>query len=73
MDETGEAEVTDVGTVDAPWGKEITVQALRFRSGLNLARIRIREGRRFTVLDVDDATVTSLSALLTKALGAERT
>ena len=72
MDETGEAEVTDIGTVDAPWGKEITVQALHFRSGLNLARIRIREGRRFTVLDVDEATVTSLCAFLAKALDADK-
>lgn len=71
MDETGEAQVTDVGTVEAPWGKQITVQALQFRSGLNLARIRIREGRRFTVLDVDAPTVTSLCALLTKALDAD--
>ncbi len=68
MDETGEADVIDIGRVDAPWGKEITVQALHFRSGLNLARIRIREGRRFTVLDVDAPTATSLCALLTKAL-----
>lgn len=66
MDETGEADVTDLGTIAAPWGKEILVQALHFRSGLTLARLRIREGRRFTVLDVDEPTATALSALLSK-------
>jgi len=73
MDETGEAEVTDLGRVDAPWGKEITVQALHFRSGLNLARLRIREGRRFTVLDVDEPTATSLASLLAEAFKADKT
>lgn len=64
MDETGEAEVTEIGRIDAPWGKEITVQALHFRSGLNLARLRIREGRRFTVLDMDESAARSMSALI---------
>lgn len=64
MDETGEAEVIGLGKIDAPWGKEILVQALHFRSGLILARLRIREGRRFTVLDVDEPTASALSALL---------
>ncbi len=70
MDETGEAEVTTVGKIDAPWSKEITVQALHFRSGLTLARLRIREGRRFTVLDVDEPTAALLSDMLAKALEA---
>lgn len=71
MDETGEAEVTTLGTIEAPWGKQITVQALHFRSGLTLARLRIREGRRFTVLDVDGPTAASLSAMLAEALRAD--
>lgn len=68
MDETGEAHVTTLATLNAPWGKEITVQALHFRSGLRLARLRIREGHRFTVLDLDEPTATALSATLAAAL-----
>ncbi len=70
MDETGEAEVTDLGKIDAPWGKEILVQALHFRSGLTLARLRIREGRRFTILDVDQPTAASLGGLLAEVFDA---
>ena len=57
MDETGDAEVVDVGRTDAPWGKDLLVQAIRYRSGMRIARLRIREGRRFTVLDLDEATL----------------
>jgi hypothetical protein len=71
MDETGEAEVIDVGRAVAPWGKELVVQALRYRSGLRLARLRIREGRRFTVLDVDQATACWLTETLRRAVNDE--
>lgn len=56
MEETGEADVFEVGSIVAPWGKEILVQSLHYKSGLKMARLRIREGKRFTVLDVDAAT-----------------
>lgn len=68
MDETGEAKVINLGRITAPWGKELVVQALRYRSGLRLARLRIREGRRFTVLDVDAPTADWLAAALARAL-----
>ncbi len=68
MDETGDAEVVDVGRTDAPWGKDLLVQAIRYRSGMRIARLRIREGRRFTVLDLDEATTRWLTDALGRAL-----
>ena len=68
MDETGEAEVIDLGRTMAPWGRELVVQALLYESGMRLARLRIREGRRFTVLDVDAPTARWLAESLEKAL-----
>lgn len=68
MDETGEAEVIDIGRTMAPWGRELVVQALLYESGMRLARLRIREGRRFTVLDVDAPTARWLAEMLEKAL-----
>lgn len=68
MEETGEAEVTNLGQMAAPWGKELLVQSLRYRSGLRLARLRIREGSRFTVLDVDAPTASWLAATIAEAL-----
>ena len=69
MDETGEAEVIEVGRTMAPWGKGLVVQALLYESGMRLARLRIREGRRFTVLDVDAPTARWLAETLEKDLG----
>ena len=68
MDETGDALVTEIGRNVAPWGKELVVQALSYESGMRLARVRIREGRRFTVLDLDATTATWLDAALQQAL-----
>ena len=68
-DETGTAEMTEVGCCTAPWGRELVVQALAYDSGLRLARLRIREGGRFTTLDLDIATVSWLASALRQALG----
>ncbi len=46
--------VTRIEKFEAPWGREIELQDVRYESGLRLMRVRIREGRRFTVLDLDD-------------------
>lgn len=68
MDEPQEAEVRELGRINAPWNKEITAQAVHYPSGLRLARLRIREGRRFTVLDVDGPTAQWLTTVFREAL-----
>ncbi|HJP35135.1 MAG TPA: hypothetical protein QF901_04030 [Gammaproteobacteria bacterium] len=40
----------------APYGREVVLQAVTHESGMRLLRVRIREGRRFTILDLDEAT-----------------
>lgn len=71
MEETGDADVVEIGRTDAPWGKDLLVQAIRYRSGMRIARLRIREGRRFTVLDLDKATARWLTEALGRALSDE--
>ncbi len=68
MDETEEAKVAEVGRTGAPWGKELLIQAVEYQSGMRLARLRIREGRRFTVVDLDLATARWLTEALETAL-----
>ncbi len=67
-DETGHGTLTEIARLDAPWGKELVVQTVHFDSGLALARLRIREGRRFTLIDLDRATADWLAAALDRAL-----
>lgn len=47
---------TRIGTIEAPYGREVWLDDMRFESGMRLLRLTIKEGRRFTQLDVDAAT-----------------
>lgn len=59
-----EPRVTSVGRLAAPWGKEIDLQELAYDNGFAFLRLRIREGRRFTDLDLDSATAAQLTAAI---------
>ncbi|HEY5720540.1 MAG TPA: hypothetical protein VIW02_09170 [Gammaproteobacteria bacterium] len=48
----------------APFGKEITVEEVVYDNGFRMLRLRIREARRFTVIDLDPVTARHWGALL---------
>ena len=57
--------VTTLATIQAPWSREITLQKVDHDSGLNILRMRIKEGRaRFTIIDLDQPTVDALMAVM---------
>ena len=47
---------TRIATLDAPYRREIWLDEVLFESGMRLLRVTIKEGRRFTQLDLDAAT-----------------
>ena len=47
---------TRIATIEAPYRREIWLDDVRFESGMRLLRVTIKEGRRFTQLDLDEAT-----------------
>jgi hypothetical protein len=47
---------TRIATVVAPYRREVWLDDVQFESGMRLLRVTIKEGRRFTQLDLDDAT-----------------
>ena len=53
--------VTPITRLTAPLGgQDIELQQVDYRhGGLSLLRVRIREGRRFTVFDIDAATAAA--------------
>lgn len=57
-------EITPLGQLTLPYGKEATLQTVRYEGGLTLLRVRIREGKRFTIFDIDAANVQQLADLL---------
>ncbi len=46
---------TRIGTIEAPYRREVWLDDVRFESGMRLLRVTIKEGRRFTQLDLNDA------------------
>ncbi len=49
---------TRLGTIEAPYRREVWLDDIRFESGMRLLRVTIKEGRRFTQLDLDAATAS---------------
>ncbi|GMR17323.1 MAG: hypothetical protein BMS9Abin32_404 [Gammaproteobacteria bacterium] len=49
---------------DAPYGREVTLEGIEYESGMRLLRIRIREGQRFTVMDIDADSAQRWSAVM---------
>lgn len=54
-------ERTRLDAIQAPYGKEIRLDDLRFESGMRLLRMTIREGSRFTTLDLDPERAAQLA------------
>ncbi len=50
-----------IASLTVPWGgQQIELQEIRFAGGgAAMLRVRIREGRRFTIFDIDAATARS--------------
>ena len=56
--------ITDLKTIPAPWNKTITLQEIAYDGGINMLRLRIKEGMRFTDLELDHDTLKNLNAAL---------
>lgn len=57
--------------IAAPYGREIVLESVEHESSLRMLRIRIREGSRFTIMDIDADTAerwsTAMSAWADKS------
>ena len=60
-----ESTVTRLDQFSAPYGKEVTLENVAYENGMQVLRIHIREGNRFTVMDVDESTASHWSAAMT--------
>ena len=63
-----------VDEFDAPYGRKVKLEAVEYESGLRMLRLRIREGSRFTVMELDEATarrwIAAMNSWADKAPGA---
>lgn len=56
--------INDIEVINAPWNKEVTVQEAVYEGGFKMIRLRIKEGKRFTDLELDSNTAAKLAGLL---------
>lgn len=52
---------TKLETILAPYGREIRLDEIGYESGMRLLRVTIREGSRYTILEIDAATAVQWS------------
>lgn len=56
----------EIDRFNAPYGKEVVIEEVRYDNDFRLLRMRIREARRFTVIDLDHETASHWGQLLTQ-------
>jgi hypothetical protein len=61
--------VTPLTKLEAPYGREVTFENVEHESSMRMLRIRIREGRRFTIMDIDEETALRWSTIMTAWAG----
>jgi hypothetical protein len=45
----------EIGEIAAPYGRNVKLDEVAYESGMTLLRVTIREGGRFTILEIDAA------------------
>ena len=55
---------TILGELELPWAKQASVQEIVYEGGMTMLRVRIKEGRRFTDLELMPEDAERLAALL---------
>ena len=54
----------DLAQMLAPFGKELAIQTVMYEDSVEFLRVRIKEGKRFTMLDLDPDSAHKLGELL---------
>lgn len=60
----GDKIVNELEVLQAPWAKTIELADVEFDGGFKMIRLRIREGKRITDLELDFETAGALSEKL---------
>ncbi|MGE3642443.1 MAG: hypothetical protein AB7F96_01175 [Beijerinckiaceae bacterium] len=66
-----ETEKTPIATIEAPYSRDIRIEEVRYESGMKLMRLTIREGRRYTILEIDRPTAAQWAAAMAGWASAE--
>ncbi len=53
-----------LGEMELPWAKHASVQTITYEGGMTMLRVRIKEGRRFTDVELMPEDAARLAVLL---------
>ena len=56
---------TKLDKFSAPYGREVTLENVDYENGMRVLRIHIREGNRFTVMDINDTIASQWGGVMT--------
>lgn len=59
-------EIRPLDKFPAPFGKQVELQEVVMENGVRLLRLRIREGSRFTIMDLDPVTAERWGRRMTR-------
>lgn len=57
--------ITKLGDLLAPYGRQIVVEDVAYDNGMHVLRLRIREEKRFTVMDINPEIARAWGKLMT--------
>ena len=60
-----ESVITRLDELTAPYGKQVKLEDVAYENGMRVLRIHIREGNRFTVMDIDEKTASHWGTVMT--------
>ncbi|MEE9388288.1 MAG: hypothetical protein V3U96_06730 [Paracoccaceae bacterium] len=58
--------ITQLGELELPFGRYVNIKNVEHASGLNMLRLTLREGRRFTIVDLDAKSAEKLGDLMAR-------
>ncbi|MCP3672882.1 MAG: hypothetical protein GY829_00225 [Gammaproteobacteria bacterium] len=56
-----EEKIKELKAIEAPYGKKIVFQEVVYENGTSILRMRIREGNRFTIIDLDNNSASQIA------------
>jgi len=54
----------EIEVLNAPWHKELTISESTYEGGFKMFHLRIKEGKRFTDLELDAETASHIAELM---------
>jgi Family of unknown function (DUF6967) len=61
----------EIGEIAAPYGRNVKLDEVSYESGMTLLRVTIREGGRFTILEIDAATAGRWGTMMLEWAGSQ--